>query len=225
MSSLWLDCASQLCYRDADGVLQPRRARDGLYLCSPCTASIGANARRAAELHDELAERLVSPGTGGGGTKSANKPSSKEPDDSVLGARWDIATSLDRLSALVAVHRGITPPSASAMQRAAFITLHADWLAARKEAGYICEQLADLAWGRSRATAYPAGSRKYPITWPSGSPAMCPEPGCPEQLWAVLRRDDSAVPSELACAAEEPHSMPSTLWLAYGRKLYEGAPA
>lgn len=221
-------CLSPHCYTTELGVLVPRQAADGLRLCNPCVSRLAPQSLAAADLYDELALALTTSGTPGE-TPPPNKPGSREPNEAAVWSRAHIRHTLASWCKLIAEDRGLSLPDDDVHAMASYIGRHSMWLAAQSFADEVCVELRELAFGRARAVAYPSGGRSYQIRAADGQPVPCPcriegeDEKCGGTLWAILRRSDSPLPSELACDVDDGHRLASTQWLRYGQQLHEEA--
>lgn len=233
-------CISPRCWTGQSG--DPHLAADGLYLCIRCTTNIATDARSAAELHAELALVLSASGRPGE-TPPPNKPGSREPNDAAVVARATISHVLASWCKLISEERGMHLPRQRCEEilpdgiqgppqrfwrvidepsrMADYIAKHAEWLAAQHFADEVSDELAELAHGKPRSVAYPSGGRRWQLKDPTGAAVPCPDPECSGTLWAILRRADSLLPSELACDVDAEHHLPATHWLEYGHNLHK----
>lgn len=192
----------------------PRLAADGVRLCAWHTEKIADDATQLAELHAEIGLRLANSGTAGEKTSGTKDPGLLLNDRAVE-IRTEIRHVLVSWSLLITEERGIQPPPDDTRSIGAFITRHAQWLAAHPAAADASNELRDLtrrAWG----VAYPSGSRVFEVS-------HCPEPGCSGTIKAIVRRTDSLLPSSLVCDLDEEHQWPANEWLTLGRKLRRAA--
>jgi hypothetical protein len=91
----------------------PRTAAEGVFLCGPCTRRIGEDARRCAEMHVALDDRIIPAGigsgsSGGGGGGGSSSPA--VPDDDVLDARGRISAVLVAIARIIVHMRGVSGP-------------------------------------------------------------------------------------------------------------------
>jgi hypothetical protein len=162
----------------------PRRAADGLRICTICTSRIGEDALTAAQLHDDLAQVLLHRSRGER-TSGTGDPSPAIRDD-VVETREAIYGTLTNLTKLISTERGILPPWEWRTEQlppgfigpprrirvgvgyplalARYIAKHRDWLAAHPQADEHAGDLRAIAAdGRIRALAYPCGSDRLYI--------------------------------------------------------------
>lgn len=234
------------CPDDRCGGCAPARAADGLNLCPYCTRRIGADAVEAARLWYEIGWVLNAQGANGTVVVSNPHPG-LNVNPRAVEVRAEIRHVLASWCRLVAEERGIHPPGRwvrhgelvalpstlegplnlagvsaryvadeSQHALAAFIARHAEWLAAQAFADDAAAELRDLrsrAWG----SAYPEGASVVEI-------GTCPETTeggepCTGSVRALLRREDSLLPSKVVCDADSTHVWPTDRWRALGRTL------
>lgn len=211
------DCHDEQCR----GCL-PRRAADGLRLCHVCSERLATNAITAGQLWHALGRALT--GTTGWGEKaSGTRSHGLSVNDAAVEARATIRHTLVAISKMISETRGFALPADNIDALADYLARNAAWLAAHETAGDLADELADLAHGDARRIAYPSGARRYQLRTPDGHPVACPTDGCDGALWAILRRDDSLLPSELVCSTDDTHRIPASQWLRMGRHLIKHA--
>lgn len=222
----WSDCAGDC------GGCQPRLAADGLRLCRRCTEGIAIDARHAATLHAELAQRLSGSGAPGEKTSGSRNPG-LTLNDRAAEVRTLIRNVLVSWTRLIAEERGFALPNVayvqvlplgfigpprllrrvdeSAAALGEFIARSAEWLAAHPAAGEAAGELRDLVHS-AYPVAYPSGTRFFDV-------APCLVVGCTGTIRAVVRRVDSLLPSALVCSEDDGHTWPASEWLTLGRQL------
>jgi hypothetical protein len=183
----------------------PARAADGSRLCLLDIRRVGENATKAADLYDELA--LVLKATGAGGHTSSKPGPGGPPRDAVVDARATIRHVLVAYCRLISEERGIALPGNDTDQLAAYVAMHAEWLAASDYAAPAADELAGLA-SRSYGLAYPSGSKRVEVG---------PCPLCAGTLTAYVRVADSLLPSQVTCDTTEDHQWPADQWRALDR--------
>jgi rubredoxin len=203
------------CPGDPCGGCLPRPADYGLRLCRVCTTRLGEDAVQAAELHAELAERLLA-GTGMG-ERVAGTSEARTPKDAVMDARSDIAHFLTWWTRLIVQERGIHPPvlrSADDVDPLGlFVARHATWLAAHRWASYAATELHDIAHGAPWRIYDPAGTRVF------GVPRQYRCPECGAELRAVIRLDSQLLPPEVTCDGPDVHVWKSYEWKKLGDRI------
>lgn len=161
MTGRHVDCADHYCRG-----CQPRRAADGLLLCTLHADRLGQDAMAAPVLYDDLTTALL--GRRGAGEKvSGSSSGAPVPDDAVMAARAEIRSVLVRLAKRITSGRGVRAPSSvvrgvryaatDAQTLGRFVATHAVWLAADVDAGRHADELGRAVHGRNRALAYPSG--------------------------------------------------------------------
>lgn len=186
------------------------RAADGLRLCQRDTERIGQDAITLAELHGELALRLLG-GTGMGERVGGTPDDTRIPNAAAVEVRTEIRHVLVAWCRLIAEERGFLLPPDTVEAMGAYVMVSATWLAATEYADEVASELGELrrrAWG----IAYPSGTRAIDI-------APCPMPQCTGTVRAVLRATDALLPSELACDADDGHRWGAAQWHAFGRAV------
>lgn len=186
------------------------QAAPGLYLCQRDTDRIGSDAQDLAQLHGELALRLLAD-TGTGERVAGTPDDTRIPNAAAVEVRTEIRHVLAAWCRLVAEERGFALPADEVSAMGAYVARSAEWLAATEYADEVAGELAALrsrAWG----VAYPSGTRVIDI-------APCPMPDCAGTVRAVLRRTDALLPSELACDADDEHRWPAGTWHSLRRRL------
>lgn len=202
-----------------------RIAADGLRLCSWHTDRLATDAAQAAQLHAELAERLVG-GSGHGEPVSGTHGHDRAPADAVVAMRTEIRHTLMSWVHLVAEERGVTLPDGTRPGRvvkpvngtpiwqgeadlgtlvagppAVTVDQAAAFLATHAP-WLAAQEYADEVSGeldslrrRAWSVCYPRGVRTIPLRV-DGKPVQCLEPGC---TGTVTARVDGK-----ACRADKP---------------------
>lgn len=201
---------------DCRGCL-PALAAPGLALCERHTAHIAQDAVQAAQLHAELAQRLMG-GSGQGEPVAGTSDHTRLPNEAAVEARTLIRHTLTAWTRLIADERGWTLPADTVDAMAGYVARSAPWLAAHPAAADCSDELHELAHGRPRSIAYPTGVRVADI-------APCPQDGCDGTVHAIIRPADALLPSELACDADTEHRWPAGMWHAFRRAVERRIPA
>jgi hypothetical protein len=201
------DCADERCR----GCL-PKQAGASLRLCYDCADRIGTDATAAAVLHAELEGHLAVGGTGGG--FGGNPHPSLVINDAVVEVRGLINGRLNSWVRLIHDEAGYAlpepgwrilplPPGVHGPARrlklvdtgldhlAAWLALHARWLAAHDAAGDCADEMADSV-GQARRMRQHSGTRVAEL-------GPCPRPGCDGQLRGIVRQADNHTPTEVRC--------------------------
>jgi hypothetical protein len=190
----------------------PREAAPGLNLCWPHRDHIVQDAKKAAEVWEELSYQLV-PAGGAGEAVSGTRDRGLKLSEPAIKARADIESVLASWADLVVEERGFTAPKRDVQQLGQFIADNATWLAAHPSAADCVRELRELAWGRPWRVAYPDGVRTHQM---SGG---CPADGCEGSARAVFRRASSLLPSgEIVCDLKPEHRWASHEWLGLMKK-------
>lgn len=146
---------------------------------------------------------------------------SVELNDTVARMRWQIHYELTTTVRLVIEERGLSAYPANAIAPMATWTLgHVPWLAAHKSAGERCDEM--TAWAGMAMEAINPNPPKVVQIGP------CVMVNCPGVLSAVVRPQDSLLPSAIVCSwwrdledktDIEPHAWPADQWHALGRAM------
>lgn len=207
----------------------PHLAADGLRLCEVCARRLAEDAVQAAELHGELALRLLP--TGGGGERVDASRGARVPDPRAMEARREIRHVLVSLVRMICEERGVRPPGRLVPQPlpfglcgpwalvwrvdgrvsslGEFVAQHGDWLAAHPAAGEFAGELRSLVV-RSWRVAYPSGAHVAEI-------GPCPHGD--GTVRAIVRQADSLLPSEATCDGDDSHTWSAAEWHALGRAM------
>lgn len=193
---------------------QPAQAADGLNLCTHCTRWIALNAVLAANLWIELGLCLI-----GTGTLDEIRYNNPQPGinlrDTVVEHRTLIRHRLVAYTMLISEKRGYTLPSDTITALGDYVATNNTWLAAYTAAGDISEELHELVT-TGRALQQPSGTRVVPI---GPCPVAADDGGCTGTLRALMRRQDSLLPSAVTCDTNPEHSWDSTQWSKLGRAM------
>ena len=207
------------CTNDTCRGCLPALAQDGLRLCPLHTTRISTDALRIAELDHEIEEVLARSGRVGERT-SGTADHGTVLNDRAVEVRTEIRHTLVAWCRLVAEERGIHLPPNHLDAMAAYLATHHVWLAAHKTANDSSDELSSLA-RRAYSAAYP----NPPIVVRIGH---CPKPDCPGELTALVRQQDSMLPSGITCSwwdelkdktDQEPHQWSADQWHALGRQM------
>lgn len=198
-------CASPLC----DG--QTAAAVD-TFLCWGHRNRLQLDARDAAELYDELADRLAhGPGRDYEPRVQVSKNPGIDLDDRKVAARDLIAHVLANW---VEILRGAGAPApyptrANVRGAAQFIGRNSSRLAAHVHAADASEELHELAHGAPYAAAYPNGETS--VRTVDGE--ACRTDGCTGSIRAIMRRQASLLASVLVCDLDPSHRWAPHEWL------------
>lgn len=179
---------------------QPARAADGLYLCQRCTAGIGRDAFKAAELHGALGQVLAG-GGGRGESGPGGASTGVELHPVAVEARGAIRATLVGLCRLVAEERGLGLPADDVVDMARYLARHAQWLAAHRAAGEHAAELRDVASdARSFRVAYAVAGDRTLIglcNQPGAAPSDDPGAVCGARIY--VRDNDAALGAAIVC--------------------------
>ena len=116
-------------------------------------------------------------------------------------------------SALVVEERRVTAPRRDIGSLAAFLSRHADWLAAHAAASEVSQEMAAVVrWARK--VAYSEFPRQVRV-------GKCTEAGCPGDLVAMLRPQSRASSARIVCGADPGHAWTGDQWLQLNRRIYQ----
>jgi hypothetical protein len=100
-------------------------------------------------------------------------------------------------------------PAVTVHDLTAFLTIHADFLAAHKWANHAITELEHSAAALAQIVA-DNQPRRFVV-------ARCPVVDCDGLLRVTLRRDDDAFPSEIKCTLDEQHKWAPSQWAYMAR--------
>jgi hypothetical protein len=74
---------------------------------------------------------------------------------------------------------------------------------------------------RLRGMVMETGARRFPVgpCVEHGTSDMGERVPCTGEIWAVLRKDDDLLPSEIACSLDAEHHWAAREWMQLGRKI------
>lgn len=193
------DCANDQCRG-----CQPWPAADGLNLCEVDTRRLGEDAMEAARLYDELGNQLTAGGGWGQRTSGSREPGLRF-NARVADARNTVRQVLVGWARVVSEERGVGLPADDNHAIAAYLALHAQWLAAHPAAKEAADELREAAHGEPLRVARPSGARVMAL-------CPCPRPECPGDVHAIIRPDDPLLPRLLRCDEDEEHVWPAERW-------------
>lgn len=199
---------------ECEGCL-PRTAADGLLICWPHRDHIEQDARRAAEVFDEL-ELVLGPSPASGAIQLGGQSveTGLRLNPAALASRTSIVAVLSAWSSLIVAERGHAAPEPTVRALAEFVASNATWLAAYPAAGDCVDELRELAHGDPWRVAHPSDSRVTVIS-------PCPMWRCDGVLRAIIRRSGRR-PSEIVCSIEPGHRWLAHQWIDLSTML-EGA--
>ncbi len=183
----------------------------GLRLCPECARRLSAHLQSIPRLYEECARVLSGSGqcrerTSGGGMPGL--PFNATAAD-VRSAMLGILVSW---SALVVEERRVTAPRRDIRSLAAFLSTHADWLAAHAAASEVSQEMAAVVrWARK--VAFSEFPRQVRV-------GKCTEAGCPGDLVAMLRPQSRASSARIVCGADPGHAWTGDQWLQLNRRMY-----
>lgn len=195
---------------------RPRHAADGLNLCPGCWAALYRHLGVLPHLHQDVLDSLPTSGQSDGpavsGSRETPIPYNPRAGDWLSQARHDLGWLVN----LVTVQRGLTGPSLAPAERCAWLLTHADWLAARDDAGPYKDTLGELV-GRGYSVIDPA---RQPLTIGPCNQQDGDGP-CDGILKATVRRDGDPAPSVIWCDVCD-LNLDTTQWHKFGRLYQRG---
>lgn len=208
----------------------PREVRDQAYLCRPCRSRMGRLLAELPSLHDELAEALDA--RQARATTRGRATPGLTLQIAVIKAREHIDAWLQGWVRVVAEERGLNLPMSCQVDTLAhWLGRHLDtWLVYQR---YVDEALTNLEEThkdacRARQIVPP---RRIELRLPDGTLARCPQPAegpvqegarppvCGSEIGAVVREDNSLLPSEIFCTGDPSHRWPASSWVTFGRRI------
>jgi hypothetical protein len=208
-----------------------REAAPGYRLCWGCRTSLARNLAALHDLAPDLEAALSRANTVG--EKVAGSPGRvSELNEHAAAVRWQIHHDMVTTVRLVMTERGLhLAPAAEIGVMAHWLGVHTDWLSAHGSAGERANEAADWV-SAARAAINPNPPKRVPI-------GPCPIVDCPGILSAVVRPQDSLLPSTITCSwwqqlsddtrtrlledGAEPHAWTSSSWHALGRRMRSAA--
>lgn len=196
----------------------PRRAADGLVLCTSCRDRLERHLAELPALHRACERMLVPSGrANGAGPVSGTTEPSWAVSDAPAHAREVIRVELVAWTRVV-LEEGpwqVAPPD-TLTGMAAWLILRTDWMAARPWADEVARTIADTRNEAWRA-AYPNPIKRVRV-------GECPEPGCEGELHAVVRDQDDLLPATILCDVagrdpEDPHEWTPEEWRELRRRM------
>lgn len=191
---------------------RPRHAADGLNLCPGCWAALYRHLNALPHLHQDVLDSLPTSGSSDGpavsGSRETPLPYNPRAGDWLSQLRHDLGW----LTTLVAAQRGLGGPPPTPAEQCAWLLTHADWLAARDDAGPYKDTLGELV-GRGYAVIDPG---RQPLTI---GPCIeqLDDSLCDGTLRATVRRDGDPTPSVIYCDVC-PLQLDTTQWHRFGRR-------
>lgn len=200
----------------------PRQSDDGIYLCHVCSRRMAEHALVIAIRYADLGRVLTASSSALGDIVTSSKDQGLQLNDRAAEMRAIIKHRLVAMVRMIAEERGIGLPEDRVPALSRYVAKHARWLSAHAAAGDFADELADTASESFRLTQ-PSGARRYRLKDPSGKAIKCREAveddqPCPGELWTILRRTDSLLPSELVCDHDGDHYVPADKWMTFGRQ-------
>jgi hypothetical protein len=175
---------------------------------------------RCAELDADIEQVLAASGRPGERTTGTAEHGTVI-NEKAVDIRREIRSVLVAWTRLIAEERGHQLPPNTLTAISAYLAANNTWLSAHPAAADCSDELSSLA-RRAHAVAYP----NPPIVVHIGH---CPKPNCPGHLTAVVRPQDSMLPSGITCSwwdelkdkpeDEQPHEWTADQWHALGRQM------
>lgn len=206
----------------------PRQAAPGYRLCWACKEWLGKNLQQLADLVPDLEAALSRTNIADQERVAGTPGHGLELNDLAAAARWQIHHDLATTIRLVVEERGLKAwPADNIQSMALWLHRHANWLAAHPSAGERASEAND--WIRTAQNAINPDPPKRVQIGP------CVRDGCDGLLTAIVRKQDSLLPSTILCSrwAElsdekrtelvedgvRPHTWEASEWHALGRQM------
>ena len=207
----------------------PREAAPGFRLCWVCKDWLAKHLHELIELAPDLEEAMSRANSAAAERVSGSPTMVAELDMRAAGIRWQIHHDMVATIRLVMEERGLRAitrgPDIAGMAR--WLLNHVDWLAAHPSAA---ERAAEAAtWPElARSAIHPNPAKHVKI-------GPCIKEGCIGILSAIVKPQDSLLPSEIVCSwwrdldeadrearledGEQPHVWRADQWHALGRQM------
>lgn len=186
------------------------RVIPGGRLCPACQGRLTADLGRLPGLYEECGRIL------GGALKPAERTSGGPMpglpfNSGAADVRSAILGILGSWTAMVADERHVTRPQRTAAAMAAFLCLHADWLARHPAAADASVEISEVT-GRARHLWSGEASRRVPV-------GQCVEADCPGDLVALVRTSQMDRSTRIICSTDPGHSWLPDQWLQLSRRI------
>ncbi len=210
-------CEAPYCRKDSDtGRSLSRQVAPGLRLCLECRDRLVDDLAELSKLYELSEEALVQRRHCVVERVRGGSPDGILLNDAVVQARSDMFRTLVSYAGMVVNERGVTGPDQREILRlAAFLTVHADWLAAHTTATDIASEIANLVKS-AHAAINPNLVTRIEL-------GLCGQPGCDQTVYAVVRTEDELSPTQVSCEAG--HVWPPHRWLLLGRTIEQARAA
>ena len=213
---------------------EPRQAAPGYRLCWGCKGWLTKNLDQLADLAPDLEAALSRTNVVGEERVGGTPGHGLELNDQAAAARWQIHHDMGTTIRLVHHERGLTAwPADNIADMAKWLGKHADWLAAHLSAGERAAEASD--WVNAARNAINPDPPKRVQVGP------CVRARCSGVLTAIVRKQDSLLPSSILCSwwcelddekrtglvedGTEPHTWTPATWHALGRQMRKAAEA
>lgn len=172
----------------------PREAAPGFRLCWVCKDGMASSLRDLIELCPDLEDALSRANAVGGEKVSGSPGSVSELNERAAAVRWQIHHDMVTTIRLIMDERGLVTitraPDIAGMAR--WLLNHVDWLAAHPSAGKRAAECA--SWpGLARNAIHPNPPKHVKI-------GPCVIDDCTGTLSAIVKPQDSLLPSEIVCS-------------------------
>jgi hypothetical protein len=208
----------------------PREAAPGYRLCWECRGWMPRNLAELVALAPDLEAALSRSNIVNGEVVSGSSAQHPmELNQAAAAVRWQIRNDLVGSVRLVMGERGLrVPPADEIAPMALWLARHTDWLAAHASAGERADEIA--SWpGTARGVIHPNPAKRVKI-------GRCVRVDCPGMLTAIVKPQDSLLPSTIVCSwwealtderrtvmvdddGVEPHLWRADQWHALGRRM------
>lgn len=198
----------------------PREAAPSYRLCWVDLGMMRERLKELQDLADDL-EAALTRSSSHGEKVSGTPGRTLELDTRAAAVRFDIHNGLVTTVRLVIEERGHTNwPLDSIRSMSGWLDKHVEWLAAHPSAGERADQIS--SWpGLARSAIHPNPAKHVKV-------GPCPRENCPGILSAVVRPQDSMLPSSIICSwwhdladktDVEPHEWTPADWHRLGREM------
>ncbi len=217
-------CESTICR--ADNLGGPREAHH--VICDTCARQFSRNLEAAAAAYHDVAAAIggssnytIKEFTAAGGTMETglmiNEDASQTRANLEGFTRWLVGTVCE-------VKPTICAPIGQVPERLHWVAQwHSQVFTFTLDRDRIIEAVtsAKFAAHSARRAAYPTGDRRVPV--PMTCESDIEGEHCGAEMYALIRKDSTARPSEIRCVNDMTHNIPSSAWMGMGRKLKAAA--
>lgn len=202
-------CVAAGCGRDPEGgEPQPRPADTGTLLCRPCRNRVHHQLGRLPRLYRE-SDRLLNAQAKQVERVSGGRNIGIPLNGAAVDARADVRGFLAAWSQLIVDEREVSAPARTVPAMAEFLLRHQNWIDRHEAVGEFTAELF-RAFARLQRLETAVPTRRITVS-------RCPEDGCPGELEAVLRPQDSRTGSQIRCTHTKEHTWATEQWSSLRR--------